>query len=159
MRTVNDPYGGYSPLVDKMIGNAYEVVKHVAMNLMYVRHVSANLEQVYTVATNINAVAAKLDNIDTIATKVDTLQSQKVVTGTAAAVSASTSIAMGTAATTVKGVTVKVTGSNGSVYFPGAGTFTYSLSGSNLTVVTDAAAPATLVGGTIEALIQYTPAS
>ena len=53
MRTVNDPYGGYSPLVDKMIGNAYEVVKHVAMNLMYIRHVSANLEQVYTVATNI----------------------------------------------------------------------------------------------------------
>ena len=58
MRTVNDPYGGYSPLVDKMIGNAYEVVKHVAMNLMYVRHVSANLEQVYTVATNIEAVLA-----------------------------------------------------------------------------------------------------
>lgn len=134
-------------------------MKNSLANINKVAAVDTDITAVANDLTNINAVAAKLDNIDTIATKVDTLQSQKVVTGTAAAVSASTSIAMGTAATTVKGVTVKVTGSNGSVYFPGAGTFTYSLSGSNLTVVTDAAAPATLVGGTIEALIQYTPAS
>ena len=232
MRTVNDPYGGYSPLVDKMIGNAYEVVKHVAMNLVYVRHVSANLEQVYTVATNIEAVlknasvsdqiiivaglqeqvkelgdnaqalidiganltallhlnanvtplldleahadalvdlhshqadylsvAAKLPELTEIMDKVDALQTQKLVTGTAAAVSASTNIAMGTPATTVKAVSVKITGLDGTVYFPGTASFGSTLSGSNLIVTTSADAPANLVGGAIEALISYTPAA
>lgn len=56
-----DPYntsggnGGTNPavLVDKMIGTAYDVVKHVCLYMAEVRHVSANMMSIFKVSENI----------------------------------------------------------------------------------------------------------
>lgn len=46
-RPVHDPYGGVNPLIDKMIGNAFDIVKYVARYLKEVRYVAENMETVY----------------------------------------------------------------------------------------------------------------
>ena len=135
-----------------LVGNNIDSVNAVAAALVDIETVKNSLD-------DISAVAAKLPELTEIMDKVDALQTQKLVTGTAAAVSASTNIAMGTPATTVKAVSVKITGLDGTVYFPGTASFGSTLSGSNLIVTTSADAPANLVGGAIEALISYTPAA
>jgi len=47
-----NPYSGraFAPLVDKMIGNAFPIVKHVADNMDYIRYLSENLEALVTYA-------------------------------------------------------------------------------------------------------------
>jgi len=45
--------GNLSPLVDKMIGSSYDVVRECVVNLEYIKHVSAHLEQVYLLAQQI----------------------------------------------------------------------------------------------------------
>lgn len=52
MRQVHDPYGGVNPLIDKMIGNAYDIVKYVARYLKEIRYVAENMEYVYDAAHN-----------------------------------------------------------------------------------------------------------
>lgn len=47
MRTPHNPYGGVNPLIDKMIGNAYDVVKYVASHLKAIRYVAENMGQIY----------------------------------------------------------------------------------------------------------------
>lgn len=47
MRTPFNPYGGVNPLIDKMIGNAYDIVKYVARYLKEIRYVAENMEHVY----------------------------------------------------------------------------------------------------------------
>lgn len=47
MRTPHNPYGGVNPLIDKMIGNAYDVVKYVARHLKAIRYVAENMERIY----------------------------------------------------------------------------------------------------------------
>ena len=48
MRPVHDPYGGVNPLIDKMIGNAYDVVKYVARYLKEIRYIAENMGTVYS---------------------------------------------------------------------------------------------------------------
>lgn len=50
MRTPFNPYGGANPLIDKMIGNAYDIVKYVAKYLKEIRYVAENMEYVYVAA-------------------------------------------------------------------------------------------------------------
>lgn len=47
MRTPFNPYGGVNPLIDKMIGNAYDIVKYVARYLKEIRYVAENMESIY----------------------------------------------------------------------------------------------------------------
>jgi hypothetical protein len=57
--------GNLSPLVDKMVGSSYDVVRECVQNLEYIKHVSAHLEQVYLVAKQITEggdFAFPLDN-------------------------------------------------------------------------------------------------
>lgn len=71
MRTVNDPYGGNAPLVDKFIGNAYDTVRYVALNLAYIKHVSYHLHEVYDVAHNmldVLNVSKNMKDVNTVAT-------------------------------------------------------------------------------------------
>lgn len=49
MITPNNPYGGVNPLIDKMIGNAYDVVKYVASHLKAIRYVAENMEKIHQV--------------------------------------------------------------------------------------------------------------
>lgn len=52
-----NPYGGVNPLIDKMIGNAYDIVKYVARYLKEIRYVAENMETVY-IAANGNRTMA-----------------------------------------------------------------------------------------------------
>jgi hypothetical protein len=45
--------GNLSPLVDRMVGSSYDVVRECVTNLEYIKHVSAHLEQVYALAKQI----------------------------------------------------------------------------------------------------------
>lgn len=55
MRNVNDPYEcrTHNTLVDKLIGNAFDVVRYVAMNMKEILYVAVNMENIYIVATNV----------------------------------------------------------------------------------------------------------
>ena len=46
--------GKLNPLVDKMVGSSYDVVRECVTNLEYIKHVSAHLEQIYQVAEHVN---------------------------------------------------------------------------------------------------------
>lgn len=50
MRPINDPYGGVNPLIDKMIGNAYSIVKYVALNLKEICYLAENMQLIHDVA-------------------------------------------------------------------------------------------------------------
>lgn len=50
MRTPFQPYGGVSPIIDKMIGNAYDVIKYVARYLKEIRYVAENMDMIYNAA-------------------------------------------------------------------------------------------------------------
>ena len=63
MRTVLDPLGGNDPLVNQLIGSAYDVVRHVAANLPQVQHVSANLELIHGVSRVMDAIQLVHSNL------------------------------------------------------------------------------------------------
>jgi hypothetical protein len=56
------PYGGaqFAPLVDKLVGNAFPIVKHVCDNMRHVRYVSANMEAIVYLAQSQATVIAQL---------------------------------------------------------------------------------------------------
>ena len=60
MRNSMNPYGGVNPLIDKMIGNAYDIVKYVAKYLREIRYVAENMEYVYTAANGNRAILTQL---------------------------------------------------------------------------------------------------
>lgn len=66
MRTVTDPRGTDAVLVDKLLGNSYEVVRKVAFDLEYIRHLSANMKSIYRVDQNLDAIKALNDALEDI---------------------------------------------------------------------------------------------
>lgn len=53
IRNAQDPYGGRTGLVDKLIGNAFDVVHVVARHINEIKYIVANMEAVVTVAQNL----------------------------------------------------------------------------------------------------------
>ena len=64
MHTALDHYHGGAPIVDKMLGNAYQTVRLVAHYIEEVRHVSHHMKQVYDVSKILPAIQA-VANIET----------------------------------------------------------------------------------------------
>ena len=64
MHTALDHYHGGAPIVDKMLGNAYQTVRLVAHYIEEVRHVSHHMKQVYDVSKFLPAIQA-VANIET----------------------------------------------------------------------------------------------
>ena len=64
MHTALDYYHGGAPIVDKMLGNAYQTVRLVAHYIEEVRHVSHHMKQVYDVSKMLPAIQA-VANIET----------------------------------------------------------------------------------------------
>ena len=58
MHTALDHYHGGAPIVDKMLGNAYQTVRLVAHYIEEVRHVSHHMKQVYDVSKFLPAIQA-----------------------------------------------------------------------------------------------------
>lgn len=69
MSSTLNPCGNGAGIVDKLIGEAYETVRNVAVHIEYVKHVSLHMEQVYRVFGSIGAIDTLNENI----AKLDTL--------------------------------------------------------------------------------------
>lgn len=65
-RPSTDPMGGPVPLVDKMIGTAYDVVRLVALHIQQIKHVSDQLEAVTITALNVVPVKNVSNNMETV---------------------------------------------------------------------------------------------
>lgn len=56
MRSSFDPFGSCSMLIDKMIGNAYEIVEYVAKNMVHVRRASFYMKNIYDASQRLTKV-------------------------------------------------------------------------------------------------------
>lgn len=70
MRQTMHPYGGVNPLIDKMIGNAYDIVKYVARYLKEIRYVAENMATVYE-AVHGNTRLVVVENNGSLSISVD----------------------------------------------------------------------------------------
>ncbi|MEO5499010.1 MAG: hypothetical protein ABIR46_00755 [Candidatus Saccharimonadales bacterium] len=114
MNNSMNPYGGVNPLIDKIIGNAYDIVKYVAKYLREIRYVAENMEYVY-VAANGNR----------------TLLSQ-IADGTGAAFTIPLPVDMTTAY--IESINVAAHYTGGIMTMPGSDTFRFSVSGGNVNI-------------------------
>ena len=147
MRTVHDrragntcdPYraDGNAPLVDRMIGTAYDVVKYVARHLDVIRYVAANMENIYEVASN--------------------LKRSGVVLGETLTAGATASVAIPETITQsmILSSTVLVETATGDLFGADSGYFTASIQAGALRLALSSSAPAALENATIRWFITY----
>ena len=131
MRPCHNPYGGVNPLIDKMIGNAYDVVKYVARYLKEIRYVAENMQHVFA-AANGNRI---------------------VLTGTATGASPLLiPLPEGSNVLDFQSVAVHALDMDYQMYFPGPDTFNYGVSGGNVVISIDPS-NTPLLTGTFNVLI------
>lgn len=114
MHNSMNPYGGVNPLIDKMIGNAYDIVKYVARYLKEIRYVAENMESVYNAA---NGTSIGL-----------TVPGDGVTTALSVALPAEFPYA------TIESVSVIAVYNDETFTFSGSDTFSYVLSGGNVNI-------------------------
>lgn len=117
MRTPFNPYGGVNPLIDKMIGNAYDIVKYVAKYLKEIRYVAENMENVF-IAANGNRVLLQGNPGGDTALAVDFPEALD--------------------ASNILSITVLALTAGGNIYTPGADTFNFGTVGSQVVISIDA---------------------
>ena len=138
MRTVNDPYGGHNPLIDKMIGNAYPIVRYVSCYLKEIRYVAENMESIHANATG-------------------TLRSQVLLIAATPSTTTSMEIPSHISTQDIQGVQVLIRTTSGAVYFPSTNTFTFNIVEGDLVITISDSAPTGIIGGIAKALITYQP--
>lgn len=136
-RNSHDPFGGADTFVDKMIGNAYEVVKFVARYVKEIRYVAFNMEHIYRVSQNI------YENI--------------LLTQPINALGATFEIALpvGVTPSMVINSSVTVQTVAGIIYGPSADTFSWIIEDGKLKVTVPLGAPAGMVGANIRWLLNW----
>ena len=107
MRPCHNPYGGVNPLIDKMIGNAYDIVKYVASYLKEIRYVAENMQ---TVHTAVHGTQIELN-----------------VTGDGVETTLVATFPDGINWDGIRNVAVMAYATTGSMYFPGPDTFNYGV--------------------------------
>lgn len=145
MRTVFDhrvgncqPYsreGQNTPLVDKLIGNAYDVVLYVARYLEVIRYVAANMENIYEVAVNLKKSGLVLGQLD--------------------GVTGSVALPEGVTTAMILSSSVILEAPDGSIFGSDSGLFTASVQAGALRVFLKDTAPAPLQNAVIRWFITY----
>lgn len=137
MRTVNDPFGSPMTLVDKMIGNEYDIVKFVAQNMDFVRHVQANLEALVELSNN--------------------LKTSGLLLGSTGLPTETTSITLpeGVTQDAVLASSVLVAGKDGGLYGPDSGYFDVRIQGGALRVTMAANAPLQVQNAVVRWFVTY----
>lgn len=107
MQNPFNPHGGVNPLIDKMIGNAYDIVKYVAKYLREIRYVAENMQYVYA-AANGN-------------------RTQLAITGDGVSTSLQAVIANNYDYDTLISATVVAVLPSGMMYFPAENTFNFGI--------------------------------
>ena len=147
MRTVNDkgsgnicdPYDGrqHATLIDKMIGNAYEVVKYVARHLNEIKYVALNMALVNTVAEELRKASVVVSNVGGLgATVVLPFPDQATVDNVVAS-----------------SVLVKL--ANGVLLGSDSGIFTTAIAANGISITLKSDAPAEAVGGQVRWFLTY----
>lgn len=147
MRTVHDsrpgnvcdPYDGrgHTGLIDKMIGNAFDVVRYVAEHLNVIRYVAANMEDIYQVATN--------------------LKRSVLIYNTTGEANTTKSVALpeGVTQAMVVASSVLVQDANGDLFGSDSGYFTATIQSGALRVFLKPGAPANLENAVIRWFLTY----
>lgn len=136
-RNPHDPFGGADTFVDKMIGNAYEVVKFVARHVKEIRYVAFNMEHVYRVSQNL------YENI--------------LLTKSINALGATFEIALPEGVTPLMVINSSVTVQTiaGTIYGPSADTFSWIIENGKLKVSVPIDAPVEMNGANIRWLLNW----
>jgi hypothetical protein len=136
-RPAQDPYGGLSPYIDKLIGNSYETVKYVARYLKEIRYVAYNMSHIYNVSVKV------VDNL-LLSAEVTSLGSNHEIP-----------LPVGITQAKIQGSTVSIVDTVGNIYGPGESLFSWIISNEKLIVSVSANAPPSFVGGKINWLINW----
>jgi hypothetical protein len=143
------------------VGNKIADVSAVAADLTKLDAIFADLAQLEAIYTNLAQLEAIYTNLDALTTKLTSLQTQKTLTGVAPANGASVNLPLGSdaPAANVAAVSVRLTGTDGSVYFPDGTNLIVKITGTNVVVSLGASAPAAYTTGALKALVSYTPSA
>ena len=137
IRPSQDPYSGIDPYVDKLIGNAYEVVKYVARYVKTIRYVAFNMEHIHRVS---NAL------FETIVIKKAILS-----LGTTIEIN----LPVGLSAGMIINTTVTAQTIDGEVYPASPSTFSWKISNGKLVVEVSPMAPVALVNAELRWLLNW----
>lgn len=136
-RNSHDPFGGADTFVDKMIGNAYEVVKFVARYVKEIRYVAFNMEHIYRVSQNIYENILLTQPINALGTTFEI------------------ALPEGVTPSMVINSSVTVQTTAGTIYGPSADTFSWIIEDNKLKVTVPLGAPAGMVGANIRWLLNW----
>lgn len=136
-RNPHDPFGGADTFVEKMIGNAYEVVKFVARYVKEIRYVAFNMEHIYRVSQNIYKNVLLKQSINTLGTTFEINLPEGV-----------TPLMVINSSVTVQTIA-------GTIYGPSADTFSWIIEDGKLKVTVPVDAPAGMVGADIRWLLNW----
>lgn len=131
-----NPRTGTNPLIDSLIGNAYEVVKYVAYYVKEIRYVAHNMEHVFRVSEKLYQNVLQVETILTLDSEITIALPEGVTTEM------------------VIGNSVLVKATDGSIHGPGDA-FTWTLDDTELTVAISGDAPTTFVGAQIRWLLNW----
>ena len=137
MRGSQDPFGGADPLVDKLIGNAYEYVKYVARYVKEIRYVALNMEHIYRVSRNM------YHNVLQVATLTSLGSSYEIA------------LPAGVTPLMIINSSVIVKTTDNKIYGASPANFSWVIADGKLTVTVPGDAPAALVGGQIRWLLNW----
>ena len=140
LRGSMEQLGGLTGMVDKMIGNAFPIVRTVADNIDAVNYCKDNMEAIVLVAEQLESEITY--NLTTVA-------------GTIGA-EASIPYPSGVTNAKVRGMTVILVAGDGTVYLPGE-SYTAMVVGGALKVTLLSGAPSPMVGGLIRWRLTATP--
>lgn len=140
IRTAADPYGGCTPSVDKMIGDAFPKVEIVADNIDKVLYVADNMEAIVAAATKLDAMGASL-----------------MVVAVAPGPGGSIDVPYPPGVTNgnLRGSSVLIAATDGSIHMPGESTFSCSIIAGSLHVEVAGGAPVGIEDGQIRWNIIY----
>jgi hypothetical protein len=79
IRTVLDTYGNDAVLVEKMLGNSYQIVRYVAQQMAYIKSLSDNMTSIVNVSDSIENIAITHENIAKMEDILDELDKLTVV--------------------------------------------------------------------------------
>lgn len=137
MRAFNDPMGGTDPLVDKMIGNAYDTVALVAKNLQELLYLGQNMDDLSLIAnslrisTMVEGIAGQLGELVSIPLPVGIQQSK------------------------LQSSSVMVTALDGTIYTADSGYFTSYIKDGALKFAMKLMAPVDLIGAPVRWFVSY----
>lgn len=70
MRGTHDSRGGLNPLMDHVVGTAYDDVKCVARNIEIIKQLSYHMEEVYNVSGNIEDILLLAEAINNLSSHI-----------------------------------------------------------------------------------------